>query len=123
MNYTPEEIKRAREDAYHMTQTAFADYLGVSLRTLAAWEAGETSPGTRAGQRAVERAFLKLPRLEEIGKGIEDLDKEWDGLNDRLRNEDLAEPEIIAIENRMDEIADAMKAAQRQLDATIGQWP
>lgn len=41
--YSNSEIKRIRNKA-GMTQTAFADYLGVSKKTVEAWELGRTHP-------------------------------------------------------------------------------
>ncbi|MBQ6312567.1 MAG: helix-turn-helix domain-containing protein [Lachnospiraceae bacterium] len=38
-----EEIKRIRRNA-NMTQAVFADYLGVSVKTVEAWERGRTHP-------------------------------------------------------------------------------
>ena len=41
--YTNEEIKQIRNKA-GMTQTVFASYLGVSKKTVEAWELGRTHP-------------------------------------------------------------------------------
>ena len=41
--YTNEEIKRIRNKS-GMTQTVFANYLGVSKKTVEAWELGRTHP-------------------------------------------------------------------------------
>ena len=41
--YTNEEIKQIRNDA-GMTQTVFASYMGVSKKTVEAWELGRTHP-------------------------------------------------------------------------------
>ena len=41
--YTNEEIKRIRNKS-GMTQSVFANYLGVSKKTVEAWELGRTHP-------------------------------------------------------------------------------
>ncbi len=40
---TKDEIKQIRSNA-HMTQVTFADYMGVSVKTVEAWERGRTHP-------------------------------------------------------------------------------
>jgi len=42
--YSPAEIKTLREQGSY-TQTRFGDLLGVSLKTVQAWEAGTNKPG------------------------------------------------------------------------------
>ena len=41
--YSSDEIKRLRQDA-GMTQSTFASYMGVSVKTVEAWERGRTHP-------------------------------------------------------------------------------
>ena len=41
--YSNEEIRAIRNNA-HMTQTVFADYMGVSKKTVEAWECGRIHP-------------------------------------------------------------------------------
>ena len=41
--YSEKEIKRIRNEA-GMTQTVFADYMGVSKKTVEAWECGRSHP-------------------------------------------------------------------------------
>lgn len=41
--YSADQIRRIRMDA-RMTQRVFADYLGVSVKTVEAWERGRTHP-------------------------------------------------------------------------------
>ena len=41
--YTPEEIRSIRKNA-GMTQGVFASYMGVSKKTVEAWECGRTHP-------------------------------------------------------------------------------
>ena len=41
--YSNNDIKRVRKEA-GMTQTVFANYLGVSKKTVEAWELGRTHP-------------------------------------------------------------------------------
>ena len=41
--YTNQDIKRIRNDA-GMTQAVFASYMGVSVKTVEAWELGRTHP-------------------------------------------------------------------------------
>ena len=42
-DYNKEQIRQIRMDA-QMTQHVFADYLGVSVKTVEAWERGRTHP-------------------------------------------------------------------------------
>ena len=42
-DYNKEQIRQIRIDA-QMTQHVFADYLGVSVKTVEAWERGRTHP-------------------------------------------------------------------------------
>ena len=42
-NYTPHEIKAIREKN-QFSQSFFGEYLGVSLKTIQAWEAGTNKP-------------------------------------------------------------------------------
>lgn len=60
-DYKPEEIKKIRTDL-GMTQTLFAGFLGVSPKTVEAWEAGRNIPNgpTRRILSMVERD-PKLP--------------------------------------------------------------
>lgn len=41
--FTPAEIKEIRNDA-GLTQALFAQYMGVSVKTVEAWEAGRNQP-------------------------------------------------------------------------------
>lgn len=41
--YSGREVKKIRESV-HMSQKIFADYLGVSFKTVAAWESGRKDP-------------------------------------------------------------------------------
>ena len=41
--FSPDEIKQIRTDT-GMTQVLFAQYMGVSLKTVEAWEAGTNKP-------------------------------------------------------------------------------
>ena len=41
--FNPEQIKQIRNNA-GMTQTVFANYMGVSKKTVEAWECGRTHP-------------------------------------------------------------------------------
>lgn len=43
VEYSSEEIRRIRMEAM-MTQRVFADFLGVSVKTVEAWERGRTHP-------------------------------------------------------------------------------
>ena len=47
--FTAAEIKEIRKNA-GMTQAIFAKYLGVSLKTVEAWEAGRNQPGGAASR-------------------------------------------------------------------------
>lgn len=57
---TPEEIRELRQ-RYGESQQDFAARLGVSLRTVAGWEAGTTKPSPLA-LRALAEAKRKAPR-------------------------------------------------------------
>lgn len=39
-----QDVKRIRKDIFHMSQTAFALALGVSKKTIEAWECGRNTP-------------------------------------------------------------------------------
>lgn len=41
--YTAEQVKRIRLDV-NMTQRVFAEYMGVSVKTVEAWESGRNTP-------------------------------------------------------------------------------
>jgi putative transcriptional regulator len=45
--YTPQEIKELREQN-HFTQLYFGELLGVSIKTIQAWEAGTNKPNGTA---------------------------------------------------------------------------
>lgn len=45
--YAPEDIKKIRTDL-NMTQPLFADFMGVSSKTVKAWESGRNVPGGSA---------------------------------------------------------------------------
>ena len=40
-DYTPEDIRRVREDVLKVSQAEFARFLGISLKTLRSWEQGQ----------------------------------------------------------------------------------
>ena len=42
-SFAPEEIRRIRMDA-GLTQVVFANYIGVSVKTVEAWESGRNHP-------------------------------------------------------------------------------
>lgn len=66
-NYSNEEIKRVRNNA-GMTQAVFANYLGVSKKTVEAWELGKTHP-TGPANRLIEMLETgKADNLEFISK-------------------------------------------------------
>ena len=66
-SYSNEEIKRVRNNA-GMTQTVFANYLGVSKKTVEAWELGRTHP-TGPANRLIEMLETgKAENLEFISK-------------------------------------------------------
>ena len=57
--YSNEDIKRIRHEA-GMTQSVFAKYMGVSPKTVEAWELGRTHPtgvfvNRKSGQKAIEK--------------------------------------------------------------------
>lgn len=58
--YTKEEIKEIRTKS-HLTQTVFAAALGVSPKTVEAWESGRTQPGG-----STIRIFQMMEKKPEI---------------------------------------------------------
>lgn len=59
--FTPEEIKKIRVEA-DMTQALFAKYLGVSVKTVEAWEAGRNHPeGAACRMLALTRENPSFP--------------------------------------------------------------
>ena len=46
--YTPHEIKALREEKLNYTQSFFGELLGVSLKTIQAWESGTNKPNGTA---------------------------------------------------------------------------
>ena len=76
--YTNEEIRSIRNDA-HMTQTVFADYMGVSNKTVEAWECGRIHPSGPACRlmyilalgEALDLSFISKVEIkrEQVGGG------------------------------------------------------
>ena len=60
--YDNEQIRRIRMDA-GMTQRVFADYLGVSIKTVEAWERGRTHP-TGPAYRLID--FLVQDKAKDL---------------------------------------------------------
>ncbi len=59
--FTPAEIKSIRKDA-HMSQAMFAQFMGVSVKTVEAWEAGRNHPnGSACRLLALTRSDPALP--------------------------------------------------------------
>jgi len=59
--YTPEEIKRIRAKS-NMTQAGFANYLGVTVKAVEAWECGRNKPNGAARRLmsvAVKYGFVR----------------------------------------------------------------
>lgn len=50
MEYGPTEVKRVREEVLHVSQAIFARFLGVSIKTVRAWEQGENTPADIAAR-------------------------------------------------------------------------
>jgi putative transcriptional regulator len=68
-HYSPSDIKRIREEL-NLSQRTFADVLGVSVKSIEAWEAGRTEPNGSA-QRILsiiehDRESLEKYELVEI---------------------------------------------------------
>lgn len=64
--FTPAEIKEIRNDA-GLTQALFAQYMGVSVKTVEAWEAGRNQPdGAARRLLAITRENPSFP----ISSGI-----------------------------------------------------
>lgn len=64
-SYTPEEIKKLREDN-NFTQAYFGELLGVSIKTVQAWEAGVNEPSGTA-----KRLFQLIEAKPEMLKELE----------------------------------------------------
>lgn len=64
--FTPSEIKDIRKSV-GMTQVLFAKYLGVSLKTVEAWEAGRNQP---SGTACRLLAITKKDPMFPISSGI-----------------------------------------------------
>ena len=64
--FTPNEIKDIRKSV-GMTQVLFAKYLGVSLKTVEAWEAGRNQPsGTACRLLAITKKDPMFPKSSGI---------------------------------------------------------
>jgi putative transcriptional regulator len=65
--YSPREIQKIRTDILNCSQPIFASVLGVSVKTVQAWETGERSPSHTA---------LRLLELIENGTYCPNLEPE-----------------------------------------------
>lgn len=64
--FTPSEIKDIRKSV-GMTQVLFAKYLGVSLKTVEAWESGRNQPsGTACRLLAITKKDPMFPKSSGI---------------------------------------------------------
>lgn len=64
--FTASEIKEIRKNA-GMTQVLFAKYLGVSLKTIEAWEAGRNQPnGTACRMLSITKKDPQFPKSSGI---------------------------------------------------------
>ena len=64
--FTASDIKAIRKNA-GMTQVLFAKYLGVSLKTVEAWEAGRNQPnGTACRMLSLTKKDPQFPRSSGI---------------------------------------------------------
>lgn len=64
--FTASEIKEIRKNA-GMTQVLFANYLGVSLKTVEAWEAGRNKPnGAARRMLSITKRNPHFPRSSGI---------------------------------------------------------
>lgn len=64
--FTASEIKEIRKNA-GMTQVLFAKYLGVSLKTVEAWEAGRNQPnGTACRMLSITKKDPQFPKSSGI---------------------------------------------------------
>lgn len=67
--FTSDEIKKIRNDA-GMTQALFAKYMGVSVKTVEAWEAGKNQPeGAARRLLALTREDPTFPTSSGIIRG------------------------------------------------------
>lgn len=64
--FPPEEIKQLREKL-QFTQLAFSEVLGVSQKTVEAWEKGTNAP--RGSSRCLLEIYREYPEIAE-GKGM-----------------------------------------------------
>ena len=63
--YSSDEIKRLRQDA-GMTQATFASYMGVSVKTVEAWERGRTHPTGPACRLMTMLSGTDVPNMSFI---------------------------------------------------------
>ena len=64
--FTPEEIKKIRNST-GLTQLSFAKYMGVSVKTVEAWEAGRNHPeGTACRLLAMTKRDPSFPQKSGI---------------------------------------------------------
>ena len=64
--YTPSEIKEIRKNT-GLTQSLFAGYMGVSVKTVEAWEAGRNHPdGVACRLLAITKANPAFPKTSGI---------------------------------------------------------
>lgn len=64
--FTSSEIKEIRNNT-GMTQVLFAQYMGVSVKTVEAWEAGRNQPeGSARRLLAITKANPSFPRVSGI---------------------------------------------------------
>ena len=66
VRYSASDIKKIRQDA-GLTQALFAAYMGVSLKTVEAWESGRNTPAGPASRLlALTQANPAFPKLSGI---------------------------------------------------------
>ena len=57
------DIKKIRQKLLHLSQSEFAEYFGIKIRTLQEWEQGRSNPG------ALARNFLRV--IEKEPKAVQ----------------------------------------------------
>lgn len=64
--FSAEEIKKIRKST-GLTQVLFANYLGVSLKTVEAWESGRNKPnGSACRMLSITKSNPKFPKTSGI---------------------------------------------------------
>ncbi|MDD3217596.1 MAG: helix-turn-helix domain-containing protein [Lachnospiraceae bacterium] len=92
--YNADEIKKIRKNT-GFSQKVFADYMGVSVKTVEAWEAGTNHPsGTASRILSMMEMDLKLVDDFPFVQSVDDIDHIRDGLK-QAENEDVKDFNVV----------------------------